>query len=120
MLGDFPRDAYHIQGFPCKDVLVGAEEVDERVFLFRGKRGANAHHFALGAAGVYEGLFGAFYRLKRPSRLLKVGHLFNDLLPNGRKLFLGDNCHGMFATLDLALIGMLEGGADGDDPTGPR
>ena len=36
--------------------------------------------------------------------------------PDGRKLFGGDNCHGVFIVLDLALVGTLEGGADGDDP----
>ena len=39
MLGDLPRDAWHIRGFPCKDVFVGAEEVDKRAFLFGGERG---------------------------------------------------------------------------------
>ena len=67
MLGDLPRDAGHIQGFPRKDVFVIAEEVDERVFLFRGKRGANTHHLTVEAAGIYEDLFVALHRLKRPS-----------------------------------------------------
>jgi len=40
----------------------------------------------------------------------------DDLLPNGRKLFGGDDCLGVFAALDLALVGALEGGTDGDDP----
>ena len=94
------------------------EEVDECAFLFGGKRGANAHHFALGATRVYEDLLGALYRLKRPDRPLGVGCFFDDLLPDDRKLFLGDNCRGMFAALDLVLIGALEGGAEGDDATG--
>ena len=59
------------------------EEVDERAFLFRGKRGVNAHHFSLGAIGVYEDLLGALYRLERPSRPLGVGCFFGDLLPDG-------------------------------------
>ena len=96
------------------------EEVGERAFLFGGKCGANAHHFALRAARVYEDLFGAFYRLERPGRLLRTRHFFDDLLPDGRKLFGGDNCRGVFVALDLALIGTLEGGANGDDPIGPR
>ena len=108
------------QGFPRKDVSVGAEEVDERAFLFKGKCGANAHHFALGDAGVYEDLLGALYGLKRPGRLLGVGCFFGNLLLDGRKLFGGYNCHGVFAALDLALICMLEGGADGDGPTWTR
>jgi hypothetical protein len=36
-LGDFPRDAWHIRGFPHKYVLVCTEEVDERAFLFGGE-----------------------------------------------------------------------------------
>ena len=51
MLGDLPRNTWHIRGFPRKDVFVVVEEVDERAFLFGGKRGADAHHLALGATG---------------------------------------------------------------------
>ena len=63
------------------------EEVDERAFLFGEKRGANAHHLALRAAGVYKDLLGALYSLKRPDRPLGVGCFFDDLLPDVRKLF---------------------------------
>ena len=63
MLGDFPWDAPHVRGFP-RDISIGVEEVDERAFLFGGKRGANAHHFALRATGVYEDLLDALYGLK--------------------------------------------------------
>ena len=56
MLDDFPQNAWHIRGFPCKDVFVDVEEVDERAFLFGGKRGTNVYHFALKAVGVYEDL----------------------------------------------------------------
>jgi len=106
--------------FPHKDVSIGTEEVDERAFLFRGKRGANVHHFALRAAGVYENLLGALHWLKRPSRSHGVGCFFGDLLPDGHELFGGDDCRGVFASLDLALVGALEGGADGDDPAWTR
>ena len=61
MLGDFSQNAQHVQGFICKDVSVDAEEVDERTFLFGGKRGANAHRFTFGAAGVYEDLLSALH-----------------------------------------------------------
>ena len=64
MLGDLPQDAWHIRGFPRKDVFVVAEEVDERAFLFRGERGTYAYHFTLGAARVYEDLFGALCQFK--------------------------------------------------------
>ena len=55
-----------------------------------------------------------------PGRLLGVGRFFGDLPLDGGELFRGDDCCGMAATLDLALIGALEGGADGDDPAGAR
>ena len=64
MLGDLPRNAWHIRGFPHKDVFVAVEEVDDRAFLFGGKRGTNAYCFALGALGVYEDLFRTFCRLE--------------------------------------------------------
>ena len=113
MLGDFSRNVWHVRGFPCEDVSVGAEEVDEHA-------GANTYHFALGAAGVYEDLLGTLYRLKRLGWPLGVGCFFGDLLPDGRELFGGDNCRGVFAALDLALVGALEGGANGDDPAQSR
>ena len=115
MLNDFSQNVRHVRGFSRKDVSVGAEEADERAFLFRGKHGANVHHFALGAAGVYEDLPGPLHWLKRPGRLLGVGCFFGDLLLDGHKLLGGDYCRGVIATLDLSFIGMLEGGADGDD-----
>ena len=59
MLGDLPQNAWHIRGFPRKEVFVAAEEVNERAFLFRGKRGTNVHHFTLDAPGVYEDFFRA-------------------------------------------------------------
>ena len=64
MLGDLPLDAWHIQGFPRKDVFVVVEEVDERAFLFGGDRGTNAYCFTLGAAGVYKDLLGALCRFE--------------------------------------------------------
>ena len=117
VLCDLPWDAWHVRGLLRKDVFVGAEEVDERAFLFRGKRGANAYHLAIGAAKIYEDLFGALRWLKRSSQPLGVRSFFSDLLPDGHELSEGDDCHGVIAALDLALIGALEGGVDGDDPT---
>ena len=64
MLGDLPRDAWHIRGFPRKDVFAVAEEVDERAFLFGGKCGTNAYRFTLGAPRVYEDFFRALGRLE--------------------------------------------------------
>lgn len=33
MFGDFPRDPQHVGRFPCEDVLIFDEELDERVLL---------------------------------------------------------------------------------------
>ena len=41
---------------------------------------------------------------------------FSDLLLDGGELSGGDDCYGMTVSLDLTLVGSLEGGADGDDP----
>ena len=120
VLGDFPQDAWHVRGFPHKDVSVSAEEAGERAFLFGGKRGTNTHRFTLSAPGVYEDFFRALCRLERSSRLLSVGRLFSDFLLEGGELSGCDDCCGVTAALDLTLIGMLEGGADGDDPVGAQ
>ena len=120
MLGDLRRDALHIRGFPRKDVFVIAEEVDERAFLFRGKRGNNAYNFSLGIAGIYDDPLGALCRFERPGRFLHIGHFFGDLLLEGGEFPKGDDCCGMAAALDLALVGPLEGGADGGDPVGAQ
>ena len=77
VLNDFSWNAYHVRGCPRKDISVGVEEVGKRTFLFGGKHGPNAHHFALGATGVYGDLLGALHRLKRPSRPLGVGCFFD-------------------------------------------
>ena len=120
MLGDLPRDARDIRGFPLKDVFVIAEEVNERAFLFGGKRGTNAHHFALGAIEVYEDFLRALGRFKQPGQLLGVGCFFGDLLHEGGEFPGGDDRYGVAATLNLAHISLLEGGAGGDDPMGAR
>ena len=52
MLGDLSWDARHIGRLPGKSVLVGAEEVDERVLLFGRQLGANLHR--LGWVGVVD------------------------------------------------------------------
>ena len=59
MLGNLPRDAWHIRGFPRKDIFVIAEEVDERAFLFGGECSTNAYPLSLRVSGVYEDLLGA-------------------------------------------------------------
>ena len=52
VLGNLPRDARHVGRLPGKSVLVGAEEVDERMFLFGRQLGADPHR--LGRVGVID------------------------------------------------------------------
>ena len=117
MLGDLPRNARHIQRFPHKDVFVVTEDIDERTFLFGGKRGADMHHFILGAARVYEDLLDTLCRLKRSDRPLGVRCFLGVPLLDDRELLRDDNHRGVLTTLNFALVSALEGGADGDDPT---
>ena len=74
----------------------------------------------LRVAGVYEDLLSALHGLERPDRPLGVGCFFDDLLPDGRELFGGDNRRGMFTALNLALVGTLEVGANGVHPMQTR
>jgi len=91
MLGDFPWNAWHVGGFPHKDISLGAEEVEECAFLFGGKRGADVHHFVLEAAGVYEDLLDALRGFKRSGRSLGVGCFLGGPLLDDCELLGGDN-----------------------------
>ena len=117
MLGDFPRNSRHVRGFPCKDVSIGTEEVDERAFLLGGEGGADAHCLVGGVVRINENLLDVLRRLKGSSCMLLVGCSFSDVLPDGRELLRSKGCQSKLAALDLALIGPLERSADGDDPT---
>jgi len=103
-----------------ENVFVVVEEVDERAFLFRGERGTDAYRFTLRVAGVYEDLLRALCRFERPGRFLSVGCFFGHLILEGDELLRDNNCRGVAAAFDLAFIGTLEGGADGDDPMGAQ
>jgi hypothetical protein len=35
VIGNLPRDAWHVRGAPREDIGIGAEEVNEHHFLFR-------------------------------------------------------------------------------------
>src|SRR3954462_883244 len=42
VLSELPRYTRHVRGFPCKDVPILTDELDERVFLFRIQIGTDA------------------------------------------------------------------------------
>jgi hypothetical protein len=52
VLGDLPRDAWHIRGAPREDVGVGEEKVDEHHFLFGVEGGTDPQRLVLGGTRV--------------------------------------------------------------------
>jgi hypothetical protein len=92
------------------------EEVDERAFLFGGVVGTDAQHLAVGVAGVDGDLLGALRGLKGSGLPLGVKRVFGHRLADDRELFQGNGRRGELATLQVALVSVLEGGADGDNP----
>jgi hypothetical protein len=44
VLNNLSQDPLHVGGFPCKDIVVRFEEVDERVFLFRIEHRLDIEH----------------------------------------------------------------------------
>ena len=65
VLGDLPRDAWHVRGAPRENVGVGAEEVDEHCFLFRIEGRADPQRLALGGRRVEGDPFGLLGGLER-------------------------------------------------------
>ena len=55
-----------------------------------------------------------------PVDFLASGVFFGNLLPEGGEFFGGDDGRGVIAAFNFALVSTLEGGVDGDDPTGAR
>ena len=49
MLSEFSRCTWHVRRFPCKDVPVLTDELDERAFLFRIHIGTNGELFGRAA-----------------------------------------------------------------------
>ena len=115
MLGDLPRYARHIRGTPHNHVRVRAEEVDEHGFLFGIEVGADRQHPALGVARVEWDLLGAFCRLEASDKVLWFWSLGGEGLETRGKLSGALDYLPILDALDVALIGVLEGGADSED-----
>ena len=116
VLSDLPRDARHVRGAPRKDVSVGAEEVDEHHFLFAAERGADLQRLSIGGLRVEGNVLGALGRARRPRvPLLEVHGLLSHSLQLCGEGLVERQSLGVLDALDVALIGVLERGADGDD-----
>ena len=46
VLSNVPRYAWHVRWFPCEDIMIGTQEVDELAFLFGQELGADPHRLA--------------------------------------------------------------------------
>ena len=46
MLGDLPQDSWHVERFPCKDVLISEQEFGDLVLLLAEKATTDLNGFA--------------------------------------------------------------------------
>ena len=69
MLIDLPRDSWDVRRFPCKDVPIAEQEVNELVLLLVGKDATDPNGFAC-VFGVDLYRIGVFSGLEGPRRLL--------------------------------------------------
>jgi hypothetical protein len=115
MLSDLPRCDRHVQGTPHKYLDIHTEKVDEHHFLFGLELGADPQHLLIGVAGVEGDDLRGFRRLEVVDMLLGVGNLSGEVLQVGDERLGIYECLDVFDTLDIALVGVVVCGADGDD-----
>ena len=72
MLGDFSRCPLHIRGLPRENVDVGAEEVDERAYLFGCQTSADPDNFPVGVGHIDRYLLHVVRRLEGADTTLGV------------------------------------------------
>jgi hypothetical protein len=63
VLDDFPRDARHVRGLPSEGIMISAQEVNERTFLFGQELGPNPHGLGR-VTGIDLDRFGVLGRAK--------------------------------------------------------
>jgi len=116
VLGDLPWDARHIRGAPREDVCVGAEKADEHHFLFVVEGGADLQRLVVGAIRVEGHLLDTLGRFE-------ASHVSVRGVQGLACHFVEGGCEGLVLRLSLrvlnalhvALVGVLERRADGDD-----
>jgi hypothetical protein len=78
VFGDLPWDFGHVRRFPCEDVSISEQEVDELVLLLVGKSVTDSNGFA-GVFGVDLHCLGVLCGLKGSCRLLPYARFGCDL-----------------------------------------
>jgi hypothetical protein len=120
VLGDLPRNAWHVRGLPCEGITIGKQEVNEHAFLFGQKLGLDLHGIGR-VTGVDTDRLGVLIGRKA---LDEVGSLVSGALSViGRKALdevsrVGDG-GGVLEVLTTAGVRLLEGAADCDDAIQP-
>ena len=116
MLGNLSRYARHVRGSPRKDICIGAEEIDEHHFLFVVEGGADLQRLAVGVARVEGHLLDTLGGFEAPSMSVRgIQGLACHFVEGGCEgLVLRLSFRALYA-LDIALVGVLERRADGDD-----
>jgi hypothetical protein len=110
VLGDLPRNAWHIRGVPREDVGVGAEKVDEHHFLFRVEGGTDPQLLALGGSRVEGHPLGLLGSLEAAGVLGGgVEVLVDQLLQVGHECFIQRQHLGVLHALDVAVERVLDG-----------
>ena len=116
VLGNLPRYARHIQGAPRKDVSVGVEKIDEHHFLFTVEGCADLQRLVVGAAWVEGHLLDTLGGFEAPGVSVRgVQGLACHFIEGGCEGFVLRLSFRTLDALDVALVGVLERRADGDD-----
>ena len=116
VLGDLPRYARHVRGAPREDVRVGAEKVDEHHFLFAVEGGADLQRLVVGVIRVEGHLLDTLGGFEAPGVSVRgVQGLARHFVEGGCEGHILRLSLRALNALDVALVGVLERRADGDD-----
>ena len=120
MLGDLPRYARHVRRFPCEDIAIGAQEVDELAFLFGRELGPDSHHLGwVSGVDSHRLSFLEWAECSRGGWLVAVQDYRGQQLPEPRELGRVDDGSGELEMLVVTREGMREGATHSDDAIQP-
>ena len=116
VLGELPRYAEHVQGAPRVDVSIGAKKVDEHHFLFVVEGGADLQRLVVRLARVEGHHLDTLGWLETACMSVHgVQGFAHHLVEGGGEGLVLCLSFSVLDALDVALVGVLERWADGDD-----